>query len=539
MSLNNPFLSDVEGVDADTTEPLVAAAGTHRYVTRDPNLPDGVGGEQQGKSLRGFPIAIIFYIHLIAVLSLALGWGLPAILSVRDDTDAEYYGIAYMALIIGSTALLLSGVVLFILSSMSNCVSFVLKFCLFLTTTLTLIIGITGASGGSVGLALFGFSGFLFMICFMRSVWKSIPLATANLATAAGAIQNNFGLFFVSILFTSATFAWVFVWVLAVIGAYESTADCDLDDDTPEVVNDDGVTIDDTNSTMVGNYADGDVMVYRYLKECKNNPDGFLIFLLFLSYFWTYAVINNTLQTTVAGVVGNWWVNPGGSSKALCSRANRESFLRATIWNFGSICFGSLLLAIVQALRATIAVLQRFSRNDGEDDEDGGVLVCCIQCCLGCVEGALKSFNKYAFVYVGLYGYGYIKAGRKVMNLFQSRGWSNLISETLIVSTLGVLTVIVAIICGIIGLDLEDNHEDWFEAFGDDDTIMVFLLAFVIGYGMTSVCMNLLISAVDTVIVLFAENPKELQTNHPEFFDKMMIGYRTAYPNEFSESFPN
>lgn len=319
-------------------------------------------------------------------------------------------------------------------------------------------------------------------------------------------------------------------------GLYESTADCDLDDDTPdEVVDDNG------NNTMAYMY-DGneDLMIERYLKECENNPDGFSLFLLFLSFFWTYAIIKNTLQTTVAGVVGNWWVNPGGSSKAVCSRANRESVLRATVWNFGSICFGSLLLAAVQALRATVYVMQKISRNDSEDGEDGGgVLICCIQCCLGCVEGTLKFFNKYAFVYVGLYGYGYIRAGRKVMSLFEARGWSYLISQTLILNTLSMLSVIIAIISGLIGLDLQNKHEDWFEAFGSDDEVMVFFLASIIGYAMANVTMNLLISAVDTVIVLFAENPKELQTNHPEFFEKMMDGYRNAYPNEVSESFPN
>lgn len=218
MSLNNPFLSDVDGVDPDDAEPLVAAPGTHRYVTRDPKLPDGVGGEQQSKGLTGFPIAIIFYIHLIAVITVALGWGLPAVTDVKNDSDTEYHGIANMALIIGSVALLLSGVVLFILSSMTKCVSFMMKFCLFLSTSVLLVIGVAGASSGNAVLSICGFSGFLLMLCFVSSVWRKIPLATANLATAAGAIQSNFGLFAIGILFTLGTFAWVIIWVLAVIG---------------------------------------------------------------------------------------------------------------------------------------------------------------------------------------------------------------------------------------------------------------------------------------------------------------------------------
>lgn len=37
-----------------------------------------------------------------------------------------------------------------------------------------------------------------------------------------------------------------------------------------------------------------------------------------------------------------------------------------------------------------------------------------------------------AFVYVGLYGYSYIEAGKNVITLFKNRGWEAIIADDLI-----------------------------------------------------------------------------------------------------------
>ena len=78
--------------------------------------------------------------------------------------------------------------------------------------------------------------------------------------------------------------------------------------------------------------------------------------------------------------------------------------------SFGSICFGSLLVAIVQAIRQIVEAARR-------NDDLGPFIACCIDCILGCIEGLLEYFNKWAFVYVGLYGYGYYEARKNDMAL--------------------------------------------------------------------------------------------------------------------------
>lgn len=44
---------------------------------------------------------------------------------------------------------------------------------------------------------------------------------------------------------------------------------------------------------------------------------------------------------------------------------------------------------------------------------------------------SFADFNKWAFVYVGIYGFGYIEAGKNVIELFKSRGWEAIIADDL------------------------------------------------------------------------------------------------------------
>ena len=99
------------------------------------------------------------------------------------------------------------------------------------------------------------------------------------------------------------------------------------------------------------------------------------------------------MHVCTAGVVGTWWWAPLEAS-SFCSPALSDSLFRATTYSFGSICFGSLLVAIVQALRA----LEYHARSN----DDLQLLACIIQCILACIQGIIEELNRWAYVYVAL-----------------------------------------------------------------------------------------------------------------------------------------
>jgi len=141
------------------------------------------------------------------------------------------------------------------------------------------------------------------------------------------------------------------------------------------------------------------------------------------------------------------------------------------------------------------------------------------------------------------------------MTLFRNRGWTAIIADLMVDTVLfmvslgvGFLTALVAIIIGAA------------MGMGADATLGVaFLLGLIIGCkypcatqqcvatqpkcsrisalfadAMCATLFSIVSSAVNTVIVLYAESPNEFQTNHPELSERMRASWRQAWPNEFN-----
>ena len=72
------------------------------------------------------------------------------------------------------------------------------------------------------------------------------------------------------------------------------------------------------------------------------------------------------------------------------------SFKRSITTSFGSICLGSLLVAILETLRTLI----RYARAQRDN-----IIAFCADCILGIIESLLRYFNLYAFTQVAIYGY--------------------------------------------------------------------------------------------------------------------------------------
>ena len=131
-------------------------------------------------------------------------------------------------------------------------------------------------------------------------------------------------------------------------------------------------------------------------------------------------------------------------------------------------------------------------------------------------------------MYVGLYGYEYWTAGKKVYELFRARGWSVILNDHLVSRSLGLMQVFIGIlsgamaaVLGLIFLGMTVNP------------LATFLLGIILGIILSSIQFQVVTSAVETVMVCFAEAPSALVENHPpELADRMIRAWRVAYPDE-------
>ena len=262
-----------------------------------------------------------------------------------------------VTLIAAASSFILSAVSL---ALMSACPKFLIQISLLFSLLISLLITATSFYYQQYIAGAFGIVFFLLSCCYACCVWRRIPFAAANLNTGLSAVKMNAGVFVTSIFMTAVSFGYLVAWMVAMIGVFDAT--------------------DNSNG-------EGGV-------DTPQEPAAAYLFLLLLALFWTQQVIQNTIHVIVAGVVSTWWFAPDEASSC-CSVAIKDSFVRATTTSFGSICFGSLLVAIIQTLRS----LLENARHDSTEDGCAAFVLCLVDCILQCLEGTLEYFNKFAYIY--------------------------------------------------------------------------------------------------------------------------------------------
>ena len=139
-------------------------------------------------------------------------------------------------------------------------------------------------------------------------------------------------------------------------------------------------------------------------------------------------------------------------------------------------------------------------------------------------------YEQFKTVYIGLYGYDYWTAGHKVYQLFVARGWSLILNDHLVSRSLRMMKLFVGILSGALTVVLGLVWFGW-----TMNTLFTFLVGCVLGTFMADIQLQVVTSAVETIVVCFAEAPSALMDeNHhpPELGDRMMQAWRTAYPDE-------
>jgi hypothetical protein len=129
-----------------------------------------------------------------------------------------------------------------------------------------------------------------------------------------------------------------------------------------------------------------------------------------------------------------------------------------------------------------------------------------------------------------------MEAGKNVITLFKNRGWDSIIADDLVGNVLFLISLVVAGISGVVGIIVE-RSTDFFEAadgnVATNTASFAFLLAFIVGLVICSILMSTIGSAVNTVIVLFAEAPAEFDQHYPDLSHQMRDAWSGVYPNEF------
>jgi len=229
-----------------------------------------------------------------------------------------------------------------------------------------------------------------------------------------------------------------------------------------------------------------------------------IIFLLF-SFYWITQVIKNVVHVTTSGSVATWYFMQSN----MPSDPTIKSLKRAVTTSFGSICLGSLLIAVLQLIRSLI--------NSGRNQRNA-FCYCIVECLLGCIENLIRYFNIYAFSQVAIYGKSYCEAARDTWALFQSSGFAAIINDNLISNVLMVGCIINGVLCAFLGGIVSYQ-------IAPDFVVICFIMGGLIGFAIAIVSIEVIHSGVATIFVCFVIDKEVLRNNNPELFHKLVQTY--------------
>lgn len=123
--------------------------------------------------------------------------------------------------------------------------------------------------------------------------------------------------------------------------------------------------------------------------DCSNAAViGLVVFITFAGY-WISEWLKNTIHTTISGVFASWYFAPREPAKG----ATRGAARRALTYSFGSIAFGSLIVAIINMLRQACSIAQQNAGGNTAVE----ICFCLLRCLINLLNWAVQFLNRYAF----------------------------------------------------------------------------------------------------------------------------------------------
>ncbi|KDO22321.1 hypothetical protein SPRG_12781 [Saprolegnia parasitica CBS 223.65] len=266
----------------------------------------------------------------------------------------------------------------------------------------------------------------LIYLCYLYTIRRHIPFAAANLKVAAAAVWSLPGLIAVTLCLLCVQLGWTLLW---------------------------------------------------YGRNLFELPRGhykiiaLLGVLVYIDYDESSRASTTRSSPAASLVVG---------ARRLVRTHTCPALAQGPMTSFGSICIGSLVVAIIETLRKKLQVMLQVLRAAGSNGGAARCIICCI-------AELVEVLNYWAFVYGAVSGTSFVTSGRTVLQLFQTRGLTILLNNNRISSALGFTSIIVGV---------------------------VILGTFSIGLAVVIVTRGMIESAAAAVIVCFVENPEALQESH-------------------------
>ena len=249
----------------------------------------------------------------------------------------------------------------------------------------------------------------------------------------------------------------------------------------------------------------------RYFEYGDNTNYAFIY--MFFCFLWTSQFIIAHGQLIIAMTFSAWYFTKGKERQNIGNGTFIWAFSKS--WKHaGTTAFGSLIIAIVQFIRAILAYIQKQSEKEG-NSKLVKYLLCCCQCCLWCLESCIKFLNKNAYIQTAIYGDSFCKSARSAFMLIL-RNMSRVFavsSVSALVTLLGKLLVPIITTFGaylVLAYGYDSEHDM-------DGISMPLLFVFILSYFIGMMFNDIYAMGIQTILLCYIAD-EEMFSNPFERF---------------------
>uniref|UniRef100_K3WN71 Choline transporter-like protein n=1 Tax=Globisporangium ultimum (strain ATCC 200006 / CBS 805.95 / DAOM BR144) TaxID=431595 RepID=K3WN71_GLOUD len=243
------------------------------------------------------------------------------------------------------------------------------------------------------------------------------------------------------------------------------------------------------------------------------NNDNVVNYLLLYHLFgllWTNQFIQATAYTTIAGAFCEYYWTL--DKRQVRSLPVLRSWWRTIRYHFGSMAFGSLIIAIVQFFRIALEYLDQKMRTAKQGNTVVKVVMMCMKCCLWCFEKILKFLNKNAFIIIAMKGCSFCPAMKDSFSLLVANA-ARVATVSIISGLLMVLGKVFIACFSMFFMFLFIRHPpSQLPGFlvGDlehiTSPIFPMLVTGLLGYATASFFLDVYGTGIDTILLCFCED---------------------------------
>jgi len=483
-------------------------------------IPGKVINSSGSATIQDLPFAVAFLASAAGIVALAVSLphfgelvvaakgkaAVPAALAVEDSLTIPYdvalvlqYALAAAtlgAVLFSSCWLLMMRAHARFLVTAALIVPIVL--CVALTLWAAYLLAFGGVDGqSSMLLGVFGLIGTAINFCWLQAMWHKIPATAHALSLSSHVIFTLPATVVIAFVSALLQIGWLGVTAVAAVNVHVA------------------LTPIGTSGTSAGT-GPGDG---TGLEEGEGGgAAGLALVLVLLTLYWGWQVLSNVSYVTTCGSVASWYFYPEASERgvACCKPVVWEALGRACTTSFGSICGGSLLVALVQTIGTLLRHIELKAREEGNPLFI--LITCCFRCLFSFIESLLEMFNEWAYVYVAIYGTSFATAGRAVLRMVNEEGLSAILSSIVADRVVGYGVLFSTLVGGGAGflapymLYADTSFAAEAGAAGAVPSLILGLLL-----GLT--CLGPVNAAIRTSLVCFAEAPSTLRVRDAKLHD--------------------